>query len=265
MENVDADIEQSRFIFDRSHSRLYDNVYPRSNEDLRGLYSYVDLYGKSVLSVLGSSDQVFYAYMNGALSVDAFDKNKLSLYYYYLRLWFMKYFNQFSPDLSRNNIKSLLEKDTPANGMENVAYYYWNAIIKEFEDYMIDAFFIESPNNDIVTNWELKMIKDKVLDKELDFYNIDISKDNDIKKQYDVLIVSNIHDWIVHSGDSLVNYIDNLYKLLKDDGEVLISSFILSGAVFFRDSLFREKFEYMKIARTSACSNFYGYVYTKRK
>ena len=264
MEDVERDIKKTRFIFDRGDLGIYDNVYSKSNEDLRQLYSYIDFYGKNVLSVLGSGDQIFYAYMNGAKNVDAFDKNKLANYYYYLRLWFIKYFRQFRPDLSRNNIRLLLEKVDPVNDLENNAYYYWDSIIKEFDDYMIRAFFIESPNDDVVTDYELNVISDKILDKKLNFLNIDISQNNDIEEQYDVLIASNIHDWVANDGGSLVYYTNNLYKLLNDYGLVLISCFSSTNTSFLRNSLFRDKFEFIKMARTFD-SDLYGYVYRKRR
>lgn len=262
MEEVERDIKKTRFIFDRGDLDIYDNVYEKSNEDLRASYSYVDFYDKQVLSVLASGDQVFYAYMSGAKNVDAFDKNKLTFYYYYLRLWFIKYLKQFYPDLSRNNIRLLLENVKPINKSENNAYYYWDSIINEFDDYMVNAFFIRAYNYFDVSEKELKMIENKVLDKELNFYNIDISQDIDIKKQYDILISSNIHDWISCSRVSMDNYANNLYKLLRDEGLVLISCFNDGSKSFFRNNLFRERFELLEIARTSD-SDIYGYVYKK--
>ena len=48
-------------------------------------------------TVLASGDQAFYFYDNGAKKVDLFDINKLSIYYYYLRVWIIKYLGRFYP------------------------------------------------------------------------------------------------------------------------------------------------------------------------
>ena len=63
----------------------YGRVYYRTNEDLDTIYRDLDFHKKKVLSVLASSDQVFTARYLGAEQVDSFDKNRLTIYYYYLR------------------------------------------------------------------------------------------------------------------------------------------------------------------------------------
>ena len=62
----------------------------------------------------------------------------------------------------------------------------------------------------------------------------------------------------------LVDYTNNLYKLLNDYGLVLISCFSSTNTSFLRNSLFRDKFEFIKMARTFD-SDLYGYVYRKRR
>ena len=89
----------------------YGKVYYRTNEDLETIYKDLDLHKKKVLSVLASSDQVFTANYLGAEQVDSFDKNRLTLYYYYLRKWSIKYRRELHPKVLKGNkwLKNLLE------------------------------------------------------------------------------------------------------------------------------------------------------------
>lgn len=98
MESVNYDLSQVRSIIGGFHSkkdRYHDLVFYNSNENLRKLFSGIDLKDKEILSVLASSDQLFYFYDNGTKLVDTFDKNKLTFYYFYLRKWFIQYKNKY--------------------------------------------------------------------------------------------------------------------------------------------------------------------------
>lgn len=67
--------------------------------------------------MLGSGDQAFHFLNRDAKSVDVFDINRLSIYYYYLRIWLIKYMNEFYPnDFNYDRIDS--EKKL------NIGHYY---------------------------------------------------------------------------------------------------------------------------------------------
>ena len=60
--------------------RDYGKVDFHSNERLKDIFNNVDVKDKRVLTVLASGDHVFYAYDNGAKSVECFDINKLVIW-----------------------------------------------------------------------------------------------------------------------------------------------------------------------------------------
>ena len=60
----------------------YNTLFFSTNENLDKLFSKIDVNGKNVLSVLWSGDHAFHLYNNGSSSVDVFDVNKLTIYYY---------------------------------------------------------------------------------------------------------------------------------------------------------------------------------------
>lgn len=60
-------------------------IYRNTNEDLSKIITKQDIKGKTILSVLASSDQVLSCYYLGAKSVDTFDSNKLTLLLFFLK------------------------------------------------------------------------------------------------------------------------------------------------------------------------------------
>ena len=98
MTNIENDVwETIKLSGHYKHNSFdkYGPVYPYSNENLDKLFSCVDVCGKDVLTVASSGDHAFYSYNNGANRVDLFDINILTKYYYYLRMWVIKYFDNF--------------------------------------------------------------------------------------------------------------------------------------------------------------------------
>ena len=104
--------------------------------------------GKEVLSVLASSDHVLTARYLEAKKVDAFDNNRFTLYYFYLRIWSIKYMNALYPDIeNRSFLKELLTKVKPSTEIERKVllfyrkhynnhtdfYYLFNRIEKQSE------------------------------------------------------------------------------------------------------------------------------------
>ena len=71
--------------------KCYDSLYFSSNENFNNLFSSFDFKDKDVFSIVGSGDQALYFYNQGARQVDLYDINIVSIYYYYLRLWCIKY------------------------------------------------------------------------------------------------------------------------------------------------------------------------------
>ena len=98
MTDVIKDVEETFKLNENSRFNgfyKYSPIYPYSNEELSILFSALNLEEKDVLSVAGSGDHVFYSYNNGAKNVDLFDIDVLSKYYYYFRMWVIKYLNVF--------------------------------------------------------------------------------------------------------------------------------------------------------------------------
>ncbi len=116
-------------------SGVFSKVYHSSNESLDDLFSCFSLKNKDVLTVLLSSDQLFYALSGGARSVETFDTNHLTKYYYYLRRWTILYQNHFYPSLRmfRNHrvLYSLLDKVDCMSDEEKKAFLFWKSYLEK--------------------------------------------------------------------------------------------------------------------------------------
>ena len=60
-------------------------IFPITTENVKEMYNIFDLKNKDILTVTSSSDHIFCALVAGANSVDSFDINYLTEYYYHLK------------------------------------------------------------------------------------------------------------------------------------------------------------------------------------
>lgn len=225
MNRIDKDVMNTILVINEQFEEDYERLYFQSNELLHKIFSNFDLEGKDVLTVAGSGDQAFHCYKNGAKSIDLFDKNPLTIYYFYLRRWVIEYLNLFYPDKSftSRDIKRLLKKVIIRSDYENDSIEYWEKLIKE-KDFRFTKLFWkdlvqQKQSNDFN---DLSLIKNRLSDN-FSFYNLDITKYLISNKKYDVIITSNISDYYSNAF-TLAGYEDNLKGMLKDDGIIVCSN-----------------------------------------
>ncbi len=222
--DVNYDLERALDLCLKKEFKYYNKIYPRTNENLADLFSNFDVKDKDVLSVLASSDQVFTSRYLDAKSVDSFDINKLTIYYYYLRIWLMKHLNLEYPtdeffDYGDVNIWKFIYDLEVNTEEEEKAKEFWlryinitNGLPNSF------LFHITGINNKNVFGDDLE----KITDNKLVFYNESIYDELDIDKEYDIIILSNILEYTTSDVDYL-NVANNLKGLLKKDGLAICS------------------------------------------
>ena len=271
--SIEDDILQTGLLLNEKYSPKYNKVYYSTNEDLNALLEVFDVKDKSILSVVGSGDQAFHFYSKNAKNIDLFDINKITIHYYYLRVWIIKYLGDYYPNKDfASYIEYLLEMVKPITEQENESLLYWKKFIRYF------------PKNSIIKLFKHKSLTDEkthsmdmdILDKRLSagnpvFYNIDISEkiNKKIDNKYDVIYVSNIRDWIISKSNLWHFYCENLYNLLNDNGVVLSSNVISNGPWGEEIGSFEKNFDY-KILSGNATHSILefespGYIYTKKK
>jgi len=274
LKNVDStfihDIEKTGEMFQcgvrETRFNSYDRVYFDTNEACDDIISKFDFKDKKVLTVLASGDQAFQFYKNGAKSVDLFDINKLTFYYYYLRIWNMRKYHEMYPrwdKLDNNYINELLLSVKPESKDELLAYNYWICFINKFDSKMIKRFLIPPYYADIYSDSDLELILEKIDNDSFKFYHADISGIFDVPQKYDFIYTSNLSDYV--KKDKLVLYRENLYNYLNKGG-ILLSS-CLNGAETEQKRFMKKYFKYRKLFSydEDLCSlDLVGYRYKKR-
>ena len=210
--DVSYDLDRALDLCLLKDSKYYKKIYPRTNENLELLFSNFDVSNKDVLSVLASGDQVFSARYLGARKVDSFDINKLTIYYYYLRVDIWKFVYNLEVDTDEELDAKIfwLKYFKITNGLPNGYLFYHTGI-----------------NNYNVFKNDLS----KVASEDMDFYNESIFDELDVDKKYDYIIMSNILEYTTSKEDYYM-VSENLKRLLKKDG-LCVCSYMMNSALSY--------------------------------
>lgn len=238
----------SRVIMDDKMVDGYDKVYYQINEDINDVLLGEDFTDKDVLSVLASADQYFMFKALDAKKVDAFDFNRLTMYYYFLRKWSIKYNNDVYPDIFYDDsyVENLLEKVDVSSDLEKKALDFFKMHVSNESDFSKFFYDVDAQPYGNTLFQNIRQLK-KIIDSDFTFYNMDLFKDNGdlISKKYDYLYISNILDWAREDSSKITIAKDNLLALLKDNGKVVCSRLVnrsKSGILSERE-IFDENFQ----------------------
>ena len=268
--DISYDIERTKDVFTLDYEEgylQYDRIYNSSNDSYRSIISNFDIKDKKVLSVLGSGDQAFHLYKSGAKIVDVFDINKLTIYYYFLRIWIIKYLGRAYPpyDFDNQYIINLLGHVSPTSQLEQNAYNYWSMYVKTYDSECNYKLFNHFLISNSVFNQDVSDIREKI-SVDFNFYNIDISKKVAVDQKYDVIYTSNIAEFI-HGVNSFKVYRDNLDNLLNKDGVILSSRVMRVDASKDEKKVMSKTFKLDYLPDNMSMFGFIapGYYYTKRR
>lgn len=239
---VRRDVFYANWLCNKNYVPNSKKIYFETNEDLDEIFKDIDFNDKDVISVLASSDQLFKLNSFNTKSIDTFDKNILTYYYYYFRVWTIEYMKELYPTALIIGddywIERLLSLVNPKTEKENQALFFWKYLLKK--EVAFSNIFIWDKMK--LLNYS-KDVSNCSIPFELSFFNYNFFKKNEFDKKYDIAVISNILEWT--NGDSrFINTLENnLYKLLKKDGLVLCSKMIYNNNIngaslkyIFRDS-----------------------------
>lgn len=271
--NVEEDIFFTESFFYGNELNDYCKIYYFSNEKVEKMIDSVDVSNKKVLTVLGSGDQAFHLYNKGACRVDLFDKNKLTIYYYYLRRWTILFLDIYYPTISDlvfrfdiNLIKKIIKNVVPRNDEESKALDYWNLFVDKFTDENIaDLFHLPEYESELKNNniSNIDIIKKRLINDNFNFYNKDFSWNVDMDQKYDIIYISNIPEWIYYKmgGVHLEIFKYNLLKLLNENGIVLGTNLTLKEPNEAMRRIFRDNFSIKYVGDNK--NRYTGYQYKK--
>lgn len=266
--NLENDIKKLDDVLSyNNRNKYYNNIYFKTNEYVSDILTNFDLKNKKVLTVLGSGDQAFHFLNRDAKSVDIFDINRLSIYYYYLRIWLIKYLNIFYPNDFNYECWIKLRNMIAANNIDEVSIIkFWDYFF--YKDYKFNRLFEYDDSNFENKIEDLTKLKSRLDGSKINFYNFDIkSKKIKLYKKYDIVYLSNIRDWFFnfdfYNEIVLFRYYNNISKLLKRSG-IAIRSYVdsISGLGRYDTPIIDNYFDCCRIDSINK-SNI-GYYYVKK-
>ncbi len=218
----------SRIIIDGKDVNGYGLVYYKNNEKIIDDLLSIDFENKDVLSVLSSSDQLLMFRALESKKVDTFDFNRLTIYYYYLRKWSIKYMNKLYPLVDDNNwLKELISKVKTNDDLEKKAINFFKLHLKE-DSNLLHLFYDIDIQREGETLFNNASMAKKYVNTDLVFYNYDLFREinNTINNKYDYIYISNILEWARGDIKKIENAKKNLDKLLKNRGTIICTKLI---------------------------------------
>lgn len=233
---------------------LYDNphwyhIYSRSNEKVKELFERINVDNKDILTVLSSSDYLFSCLVNNIKSIETFDINSLTYRYYFLRKWLIENNYIDAEWLDYEIIENIISEKLKSSNKEiQESAYFWYYYLKKnkFLNIYSQPIFDNPLRPKTIYDDKLSILKEKLDDYEIKYYNTDIIY-SDINKKYDVILLSNILDYCYTKGD-LLSIKNVLRNLLNDNGEVVCNQMIYHSLTLEdQNELLSDIFEYEEI------------------
>lgn len=260
MRNFMIDINKCHDFFKDKQNTANIRIWRSSNENIYDVLSTTDAKNKDVLTVLSSGDQAFHFLNRGISSIDTFDINSLTFYYFHLRKWLICYFGYYYPPrrFDKNFVNNLLKVVSVKNNDDISAYHFWKKFITEFSSKELrDIFYLFDSRGDEI--FDLGIIRNRLMIDKISFYNIDLKDEVNINKTYDIIYTSNIIDYVPQN--KIIDYRDNIDKLLNENGK-FITTIMNSGKMKKSIALlFDEKFSLYDERSTYKAAS---YIFKKR-
>lgn len=248
------DIETAKNIinsdFDLTKPNFISQLYPFTTENIKGYFDLFDFTNKDILTVESSGDQVLNLYLKNINSVDLFDINPYSKYYFELKKAaiktleldeFIEYFCYIEyPTLFKTNLK-VFNKEI-YNRIKVCLYkearYFWDNMYLENSGFDIrssnlfskdeERYTILKEANIYMRDKEYYILKEILnTSKDPEFYNENINE-LELEKKYDVIMLSNIAQYIenIYKKEHLKKFKETITKLeqnLNNDGIILLA------------------------------------------
>ena len=223
---------------------LYSRAYSRTTENINGYYNLFDFKGKSILTVIGSGEQILEAVSRGAKKVDAFDISMTAVMLYYLKEAALK-----SPDfLYDDYIKFFYTITvTPEDFQEVYARIksYLNPIAKPFWE---KVFTSDNPRDvmskitwlrrllsvkqaiSILPKWISHLneanyyeLKKRINDCEVNIVISDVKELDSLEGPYDYIMFSNIYQYQIDENfEKFKQAIERYKSKLAPNGKIMV-------------------------------------------
>lgn len=208
----------------------FNSIYPFTSENIAGYMKDLDLTGKKVITVTGSTDHILNAILQGATEITTFDINPLTKPYMDLKISALKnlsyedfiklFLFESNMNLDYSIISSLdMSNESKMFWLEQLSKFNNNGIELRNSSLFNTKYF--NPNSKLLQNLYLErskynLLKQQIKDANITFINASL-KDLRIEDNFDYMFLSNISDYLslMYSCDTLRKYRDLLYKFQK--------------------------------------------------
>lgn len=208
----------------------FNSIYPFTSENIAGYMKDLDLTGKKVITVTGSTDHILNAVLQGATEITTFDVNPKTEPYMDLKISAVRnlFYEDFiklllfenNMNLDYNIISSLdMSKKSRAFWLEQLSKFNNNGIELRKSSLFNTKYF--NPDSKLWQNLYLEKSKYDLLKQRLSGVNITFVnaslKDLKIEENFDYMFLSNISDYLnlMYSRNQLINYRNLLIQFQK--------------------------------------------------
>ena len=231
-------------------SGIVSKMWPMTNKNLKEVHKLFDLNDKSVLTVTSSGDHILEAMLAGAKTVDSFDINLLTRYYFELKKAMIKTYKlKLYTDIIQSFSYGFISKKNYKKIRENLNKKYrkfWDEIIAY--EYSNDSADLANLYNAIISPKHFNLVsylskenylqlKTNLSDYNINFINSDLfSLDLKLDKTYDLIYLSNIYayaDKYTYSG----------IKKVKDYAKCRLFPYLNSGGTIVYAYLYQYNFD----------------------
>lgn len=208
----------------------FNSIYPFTSENIAGYMKDLDLTGKKVITVTGSTDHILNAILQGATEITTFDINPLTKPYMDLKISALKnlsyeafiklFLFESNMNLDYSIISSLdMSDESKMFWLEQLSKFNNNGIELRNSSLFNTKYF--NPNSKLLQNLYLErskynLLKQQIKDANITFINASL-KDLRVDEHFDYMFLSNISDYLslMYSCDTLKKYRDLLIEFQK--------------------------------------------------
>lgn len=197
----------------------FNQIYSFTTENIRGYMEGLDLSGKRVITITGSSDHILNIILQGCLDILTFDINILSKYYMELKLAAIK-------TLSYDEFLNFLLYDTKDSFSYDIIQrlnfesksFWLNELRKNGNDglkmkhsFLFNLKYYQEENkisnNLYLTRESYQIVKERLDKVKIQFVLSDV-KDFEVDGNYDYMFLSNVSDYLkdIYGDKTLENY-----------------------------------------------------------
>lgn len=266
---------------------MFSSIYPFTTENIKGYYNQLFFNDKDILTVGSSGDHIFNLLLKDINSVDYFDVNPFTEYYFNLKkaaiitleydefldfFCFIDYPKIFKKNYNAFNIEIY---NKIRNNLDSESIKFWDYLLTKYNNLRNTDLFSKDEEpvkvlkkiNEYLLEENYYSLKQK-LNINSNFIECNILRlEEKLNKKYDIINLSNIACYLdmLFDGNYLNNYkkiIDKLEEKLKDDGYIILSYLYEIDEIFkyslpdiYNISLVEELFKNIEILKFDAITS----------